>query len=329
MRPIHMFKKKYFEGALTRFFSWPKTKLVGNRFHFVDKDDSRSGYYQEKLPRSRYVSVKIIAGILYPLFNPIAFVFRKIGMLFADYQEVQKSVARHDAKLTNTKNTIKQTADKLAANAQTSTAIIKLFKQPEKDITAEWNKLRLKVVAADGFICSNPENKAKFTELFSTSCTNFLLVVKAFEQIIAEENIDSPEAFAFRLINQDSGDEISFAFNHAVLLTFYSLIRANNNKLEHSHYYNDDEEDCAPKYWFKPVSAGGIDTQSHQNAENFYIKGTEEYIFRKMYNFCIKALCSHSLYSAKAVNKADARGELSRALDKSKKEDYEPTTYSY
>jgi hypothetical protein len=328
-----MVKKKYFEGALTRFFSWPKTKLVGNRFHFVDKDDSRSGYYQEKLPRSNRVSVKIIAGILYPLFNPIAFVFRKLGMLFADYQEVQKSVARHDAKLTNAKNTIKQTADKLAANAQTSTAIIKLFKQPEEDITAEWNKLRVKVVAADGFICSNPENKAKFTELFSTSCTNFLLVVKAFEQIVAEENIASPEAFAFRLIDQNSKDEISFAFNHAVLRTFYSLIRANNNKLEHSSDYKDadenEDEDNTPKFWFTPVSQGGIDTKSHQNAENFYIKGREEYTWRKMYNFCIKALCSHSLYSAKAVNKADARGELSRAIDKSKKENYIPTTYSY
>lgn len=321
-----MIKKKYFEGAFTRFLSWPKTKLVGNHFHYYDENEKVEGfspvYYQEKLPRSNNWFVKIVAAILYPFFNPIAFIFRKIGTLFSEYKDVQESIKMHDDGLAAS-----MTLAKLAnsqVEAMNAEAILKSLQDSEGKINKRWPELVEEAVQeSDGNLFTS-KNKQVVDKLFSSAYSNFLLIITALEKLAKEEHITTQEAFAKRLVKQNTFGEseekviVCYSFIYSALISLYNNVRQNKTFCYLPGVMVNGEPVIAHDYKDK------ANTRFHENAEQFYTKGTLEYKWRKMYNACIKSFYAHSLFNREAISKADGRFDHWTRIDSSKQENFVP-----
>lgn len=318
-------KKTYYEGSITRLLSWPKTTLLGNKFHIKVENSSKfnhNTYYLEKTPRSPSIFLRLIAGLLYPFINPIAFVARKIGTLFSEYQHVKSSQDKFDADLQETLSSLKY--EPLSLN-------FKKIREEEGRINTALYDLLSEVVKTPTAKIEG-EFLNHFDAIFKQACVNFMMLNKLIADTIKKEGISDPDLAAKRLVIQRHSEFIAeglvskddrppkvfaYRFINSSLIDLYNLIRNKSTWEERSA----DEGD---KPTIQPVYNRLHVPKKHMNTTEFYTKGQIEYKWRKMYNTCIKDFYAHPFFQRDALHKNDTRFDRWTRLDRSKEENFIP-----
>lgn len=343
--------KKYYENSLIRFLYWPKKALMGNRYHYINDEVENSPashqhneasplisnqakrYHEVKLPKSNLFS-RFVALILYPIFTPLAFCLSTVTNLFfrKDYSALQKEI-KEDKKQGKTYK--KAIRNKLNLDADLDVQeTLNNFDEKQNKLREKWANLHRTLRSTDAW--EKEENIAEFNKIFIKTSKHFPLLLSAMKVTLDREKLaqesqnkktlsrNDSQAIANRIVIQAQNLEgvdvdkpaFSSRFVNSILFDMYHFARTKAFLKTASVCKQKDNPEGL--YTAFPTQ----NMRKHENAQNFYTRGTPEYLWRQGFNTNIKLF--YGLFGGEKfrtpLQKADNRFDEWTRVDTSKNE---------
>lgn len=234
---------------------------------------------------------RILAAVLYPFLNPVAFVVRFLKEKVYG-EQLKKDNQNAVRKNQEFKKNLRDKINHLNLGEESSKAILDRFNAQEKITIQKFEEFKNNHFKAnDTWIKSHtvwdkPETITAFNAIYQEASNNFTLLLLAIQKAIAEKSLDNTEKLAIEIVKQ-GGDGFAFPLFGATVLGFYEIARGK------------------PYYYVWPgngvYAMRAPDCIKHENFSEFYTDGTPQNEWRKIHNVYAKQF--YTLFGGEELRK--------------------------